>query len=133
MTSQRARPAIRRTSNTLQELSSGLDPCTIALGGRDAGFHKGNTLHAVLDCRINDVLVDLPAIALGDDCLGGLGVDGGETFEIAFRMARGDAADATGSRAGACTVAGDQLASLAEFREPQIVGVGLHPFDAALG
>ena len=110
-----------------------LHPGPIPLRRGDAGFDESNALHAVVDGRIDDAAIQFGAFLSGIDGARSLGVDRREGFEIPFRMARGDAADASGRSAGPCSGTGEQAFRFAERREPQIVRVRLNPFDAAFG
>src|SRR5690606_7670553 len=62
-----------------------------------------------------------------------LGVDRRKGLQISFRMAGRDTADAAGSGTRPGAVAGNQPLRLSERRKPQVVRIGLRPFEAAPG
>src|SRR5690606_16320447 len=121
-----------RSNLRLQNLQ--LRPGAVLLRRFHAGFDEGDPFDAVLDGRIDDVLSRLAALPpRRADRPRRLLVDVGETFEVAFRMARRHAGQPRRDLAGAGAGAGDELLRLPERRVPEIVRVGLDPFDAALG
>src|SRR5690606_41567472 len=108
-------------------------PRRVLFGGIDAGLDEGHAFDAVLDRRIDDLFSGRSALApCRTDRAGRFGIDVGEALEITFRMARRHTAAAAchSTRAGA--VPGEQLARLAERREPEMVRMLLVPFQPAL-
>src|SRR5690606_29974297 len=95
---------------------------------------EGDALDAVLHGRKHHILSRLAILAprrADGPC--SLRVDVGEALQIAFRMAGRHPRHSPRRSTGPGTSAGDQLLGLAEWRVPEVVRVGLHPFQAALG
>src|SRR5262249_41809251 len=110
-----------------------LRPGAVLLRRFHTGLDEGDAFDTVLDRRVDHVLGQLAALlARRADRPRRFRIDVGEAFEITLRMARRDAADARGGRAGPGAGARQQLFRLAERRVPEIVRIGLCPFEAAL-
>ena len=110
-----------------------LNPLTVGCGrphGRNDELHSGES---VLSCREDDCGIGSLARLRGADGASRLGVDRGKASEIAFGMARGYAGDAAGLRPCTGAAAGQALLGLAIWRKPQVVGIGLCPFETAFG
>src|SRR5690606_31697895 len=98
------------------------------------GFDEGDAFDAVLDRRIDHVLGRLAALAARRaDRPRRLLVEVGEAFQIALGMAAGDASQARRGRPRARAGPGQEPLRLAERCVPEIVRVGLDPFEPAFG
>ena len=127
-TRARPRPLFPRGGLRLE-----LHPGAVGFRRLHRRFDEGDAFDAVDDGREVAFGRRLLALARRFDRQRDLGIDVGEAFEIALRMAAGRAGDARrrGARAGAA--AGDDARRLAERRPAQFVGVLLRPVEAALG
>src|SRR5688572_29139005 len=114
-------------------MPSHLDPAAIGPGGLDRRLDEGDDLSTVLETGELDRLV--PAFLAVAPCLDRprhLRIDVGEAFKIAFGMPGRHPRDACRRLSRSRPAARDQLLRLAERREPEIVGIRLHPVEPAL-
>ena len=100
-----------------------LYPAAILSGRRDTCLDKCHALHTIIDGRVDHGLVWLCASPPRIDGICGLGVDGGEGFQISLRVTGRNTADTGCSSACSGTPAGNQLLWLSQLCEPEIVRV----------